>query len=301
MAHLLTGFPNQYNLNILRSLQERLVGHDFGYGAGVLPHTLYFRTERATGYTEQFDKVGGMPAAGAWGDGNAVPLDEIETEWSVTLTQAGYGLGAKISRQMLRYGRRINAITNALADSLLHLLRTRHANVLNNALTTVTSPDGQSLVDTDHPSAGGGNRSNELATPAALSWASIENVRLLGANHVDYSGKSRPIMYNALIVPNALRRVARQLVGSPLQYNTTDNAINPDVNAELVIVDAMLTSATAFFLLNRAASPLLSLVGRPLEFNSYPDPPSESQVFYGATDFVEAPEDFVGIAGTAGA
>lgn len=305
---LLEGFPDEFNLNILRALREQLLGHDFGYGAGVLPHTRYFEMSPTSLYQELLDKYSGMGAAQDWPDGTPVPVDEPEKEWDFTIKQAGYGLGVKIGRHLIQYDRRriVAQFISALADSMIQLQRTKHANVLNNAFAaTPIYGDGQPLCDTDHPNAGGSNnRSNELATPAALSYTSIDTVDLLGANHVTFNGHSRPLMYNHLIVPTALRRLALTIVGSPLQPNTTDNAINPDVGMSGVTVESILSSTTAWFR-QRVGSPadhgLLSLVGRPVQFRSYPEPSSESQVYYVATDFKETVEDWPGVAGTAGA
>lgn len=85
--------------------------------------------------------------------------------------------------------------------------------------------DGKELLATDHPSLAG-DWSNELATPAALSEASLEDLDTQIEEAVDSRGLPIQIRGQRLIVPPAEAYNAERILKSTLQNDTANNAVN---------------------------------------------------------------------------
>lgn len=144
----------------------------------------------------------------------------------------------------------------SLAFSMQQTKETIAANILNNGFDSsylMTGGDGVELFSTAHlngPS--GGTYSNELATPADLSEASIEDLIIQIGNATDPRGLKIAIKPTRLIVPVALAFEAQRIMGSVLQNDTSNNATNAlkDMNAIPGghVVNHYLTDTDAWFI-----------------------------------------------------
>jgi hypothetical protein len=301
MTMVLDAFPDEFDANITIRMYERFQNTAMGT---VMPHELYARQEDTDNYQEVMDQYSTFGEAVSWADGADVTLDAAEKEYDWTVKQEGWGLGFAVSRHMVRYDKRrtVENWADALADSFIALLRNKHAYILNNAFVGVTYGDGKVLCATDHPTAGGGSRSNVLAVATALSWDSFDDVRILGVQHTDYRGKAMPRHFNQIIVPEQLSMTAKQIIGSPQEPFTTDNQINPVMQLGYgLVTEDRLTSTTAWFLQEQGQHGIVTFTGYPVTFKSYFEQRSESLVHYGESDFKCTVLHWAGIAGTAGA
>ena len=113
--------------------------------------------------------------------------------------------------------------------------------------------DGQYFFDTDHP-VGNGSVSNKgtvalsIATQAAAQ-ASLGAARTALRKMKSDTGRSLNIRPNVLVVPPALEDTANALMANE---RLEDGKINPFRNALKVVVEARLTSDTAWYLLDTA-------------------------------------------------
>ena len=82
----------------------------------------------------------------------------------------------------------LSRYTKALARSMATTKQIKAANILNNAFTTSLGGDGVALCSTAHPTLGGANLANELATSADLSEASLEQALIDIAAFTDERG-----------------------------------------------------------------------------------------------------------------
>jgi hypothetical protein len=296
---LLEGFPNEYDARIQKTILERFLAR-----AGQLKYERYFNVESTDQYKIISDKVSSLGAMDTWADGADVSLDDPLNEGTYTMTQAGYGLGFKVGRHMLRYNMRNLPIrwSAALADSAIQTLRAKHASVLNNGFSTSYAyrESGVALISASHTTAGS-TRSNILAAATALSHAAYDALRQVAGNHVDYRGKLNPLNVDQLIVPLELEKAAREITGSPQKPYTTDNEINAFFAEAGPIVEEHLTSATAWFLRDSTSMNLSSYHGLPFRVRTFPEFSSDSQVYFGEMDFAYGAEDWEGIVGSAGA
>lgn len=291
---LLTAFPDEYNFNIMSRIVDRMLSADPAWPK-------YFKSNDTDKYQELMDAYSSFAAMGEWADGDDVTLDVAVKQYDYTLTQVFYGLGFSVSRKFREYHRfsTVQEWADSLGDSAIATQMAKHVYVLDNAFATVTYGDSSNLCATDHPGSGAATRSNELATPTALSVASWEALNVLGLRLTDYRGKPQPIRFDRCIVSPEDEPTALKLFGSMKEAFTTDNQENIHRGVE-VIVEDQLTSTTAHFAQNSQIHELRSLWGkRPTP--GYYQKSNKSDVFYLEQDFVVGVRRFEGFAGTAGA
>jgi hypothetical protein len=128
------------------------------------------------------------------------------------------------------------------------------ANVLNNAFSTsFTGGDGQPLIATAHPLAGGGTAANRATSMADLNETSLEDALIDISTFTDDRGLTISVNASKLVVPPQLVFVADRILNSTLRPGTSDNDINAIQNTGVLpggyTVNHYLTDPDAFFLL----------------------------------------------------
>jgi Mu-like prophage major head subunit gpT len=120
-----------------------------------------------------------------------------------------------------------------------------HALLNNGFSSSFLGGDGVSLFNTAHPLYNGGTLSNTLATQADLAEASLEDAMNQIGLWQDDRGLQINVGLKKLVVPTALRFIARRLLESPYRPGTGDNDINAikdmDMLPEGVVVTPYLT------------------------------------------------------------
>lgn len=124
--------------------------------------------------------------------------------------------------------------------------------VFNNAMSaSVLGYDGKPLCANDHP------RSRTDSTPVdnllalALSSANLETAITTMQAFGDDKGEEISIMPDTLIVPRALAKTGREIVGSPLNPETANNAINVHSGMRLLVIP-WLTDTNRWFVVDSA-------------------------------------------------
>jgi len=244
----LTAFPAEYDA----SIQARVfTGIDMYMAQAAWRKYFNISNEKkmvlkTTGYS-------GFDSVPQWQDGAALPMDEAEKIWDMTMTMLFYGLGFKVTRKHQEYGeiRIINGWADSLSLSVEQTYGTIHVAPLDNAFTTnITALGSVPLCSNSHPTAGASTRDN-LVTAAALAPSTMAAMRLLAANWVNYRGISQPLDLTGakLIYPSDLDSTVVKLLGSLNEPSTTDNDINVSRLKKYVSVEEpRLTSTTAHFL-----------------------------------------------------
>jgi len=146
-------------------------------------------------------------------------------------------------------------LINSMSTDLLRAFgRTKevvHMNILNRAFnTSYNYGDTTSLVSTSHTT-NYGNQSNRLAVDADISETSLENLIIQIQQAQDNVGNQIGLMPRALVVPPSLMMEAERIVGSQLQNDTANNAINvikAKRYVQEILVSPYLTDTDAFFL-----------------------------------------------------
>lgn len=162
-------------------------------------------------------------------EGQAVQYDSETQGVTTRFTHVVYGMGWICTREELEdnlYDAVAKRRTERLAFSLRMTDETVHANRLNRAFNPAyLGADGVELCSTSHPTLSG-NQSNELATPADLSEASLEDMCIQIMNARNSRGIRVQLTPQKLAVNPANFFTARRIIESELQNDTGNNAKN---------------------------------------------------------------------------
>jgi hypothetical protein len=142
----------------------------------------------------------------------------------------------------------------ALARSMANTKEVKGADVLNNAFnTSFAGGDGQPLISTAHPLAGGGTLANRATTMADLNETSLEDSLIDISTFTDDRGLTISVQATKLVIPPQLTFVADRILNSQLRVGTADNDINAIRNTGVLpggyTVNHYLTDPDAYFIL----------------------------------------------------
>lgn len=162
-------------------------------------------------------------------EGASISYDTDSQGATTRMTHVVYGMGWIATQEELEdnlYTEVAKRRTERLAFSLRCTDETVHANIFNRAFnSSYTGGDGKELCATDHPTLDG-TQSNELATAADLSEASLEDMCVQIYNAKNSRGLFANIMPKQLVVPPALIFDARRILESSQTPDTANNAKN---------------------------------------------------------------------------
>ncbi len=143
-----------------------------------------------------------------------------------------------------------------LAQSLIETKETLCANVFNRAFNnSYPGGDGVSLINSAHPIVQG-SYSNQLASAAALSQTSVEQMLIQIRQAVDANGKKIRLKPRALVTAPANVMQAETILRSALRTGTANNDVNPIKSMGLLDEGqynmSRLTSPTAWYVVTDA-------------------------------------------------
>jgi hypothetical protein len=218
-----------------------------------------------------------------------------------------YGLAFALTKVLVEDGDHIRigqTYAKHLAQSLIETKETLCANVLNRAFTPgYNGGDGVTLVNTAHPIASG-SFSNQLASAAALSQTSLEQMLIQIRNAVDNNGKRIRLNPEKLVVSPSNVFQAEVLLKSVLRTGTADNDINPVKSMGLLAGGqanlSRLTSTTAWWVKTDAPEGLKLMMRRGLEKSMEGDFETDSTRFKSTERYAVGFTDPRTLFGTAG-
>lgn len=204
-------------------------------------------------------------------EGSAVSYDTDAQGPTTRFTNVTYGIGAIITREAIednQYESVAQRKAAKLARSMRQTKENVHANVLNRAFTAAyAGGDGKELIATDHPTVNG-TQSNEIATNADLSEASLEDLLIQIRQAKDSRGLRIQLQGQKLVVPAALSFEATRIVSSVNQSGTANNDINAMKAMGMlpggVCIWDYLSDDDAFFILTDAPEGLMTFQRRGL-------------------------------------
>lgn len=205
--------------------------------------------------------------------GSSVAYDSQTQGFTKRYTHVAYGLGFIVTREEqddnLYKARAFNR-GKQLAFSFRTTKEIVAANILNRAFNSAyAGGDGKELLATDHPTLAA-DFSNELATPADLSEASLEDMLTQIAETKNSRGLQIAIRGKKLIVPPALAFDAERIMKSTLQNDTDKNAVNAIKSMGLLpggsCVNHYLTDSDAWFVKTDAPNGMTGFQRTAFEF-----------------------------------
>lgn len=218
-----------------------------------------------------------------------------------------YGLAFALTKVLVEDGDHIRVgqtYSRHLAQSLIETKETLCANIINRAFTAAyAGGDGVELVSPAHPIAGG-TFSNKLATAAALSQTSLEQLLVQIRNAVDNNGKRIRLTPKKIVTGPSNVFQAEVLLKSVLRAGTANNDINP-VNSMGMLADGQanlsrITSPNAWFIQTDAPEGLKLAMRRKLEKSMEGDFETDSMRYKATERYIPGWTDPRGVFGTPG-
>ena len=214
------------------------------------------QSDRAFELDQQFEGFGLAPVKQ---EGSGIAYDSQQEGFTPKYVNLTYAKGFVVTREAMEdnlYNLFVQR-ARALAFSMQQTKENVVANIYNrgfNSAFTMPGGDGVELFSEAHINGPSDSTtfSNELATPAALSEASLEDLLIQINQATDPRGLRIALRAERLIVPPQLGFEAARILNSTLQNDTGNNAVNAIANTGMLpgghMVNNYLTSATAWFI-----------------------------------------------------
>lgn len=265
--------------NISRLLQEG-VKNVFGqaYESHATQWMMLFNEESSKKAFEQDQQFEGFGLAPVKNEGAGVAYDSQQEGFSPKFQNLTYAKGFIVTKEAMAdnlyqlFSRR----ARALAFSMQQTKENVGANIYNrgfNSAFLMTGGDGVELFSTAHINGPSDPTtfSNELATPAALSEASLEDLLIQINEATDPRGLRIALRGERLIVPPKLGFEAERILNSTLQNDTGNNAINAVRATGMLpaghMVNNYLTSNTAWFIKTNAPDGMKYFTRQAVDFD----------------------------------
>lgn len=209
-------------------------------------------------YEEEVESTGfGMAAVKP--QGNSISYDSDSQGYTARYTHVTYGIGYMVTEEELEDNLYAEVSARRAPDLAFALRQTKEnvvANKFNRAFNSnYPGGDAKEMCATDHPSING-SQSNELATPADLSEASIEDMVTQIRQATNARGLKIRLQAQSLHVPSGLEFEAHRILNSVLQNDTANNAVNvlkmTGAIPKGIKVNQYFTSSTAWFIRTNA-------------------------------------------------
>jgi len=250
--------------NISRLLQEG-VKNVFGqaYEEHAVQYLMMFDTEESDKAFELDQQFEGFGLAPVKQEGAGVAYDAQQEGFTPKYPNLTYAKGFIVTREAMEdnlYNLFVRR-ARALAFSMRQTKENVGTNIYNrgfNSAFLMDGGDGVELFSTAHINGPSDSTtfSNELATPAALSETSLEDVLIQINEATDPRGLRIAIRGERLIVPPKLGFEAERIMNSVLQNDTGNNAVNAIRSTGMLpaghMVNNYLTSDTAWFIKTNA-------------------------------------------------
>lgn len=195
-------------------------------------------------------------------EGTNIEYESAQERYFTQYTHTTWANGFQISEEAMEDGKEMDIAgkyTPQLTQSYFNSQEVVGANIFNTAYTTNGS-DGVPLLSASHPILGGSTLSNTLAAPAILSQASLEQLLINIQLIKNYNGITMALKGLKLVISPTLKFEAERILGSILQSNNANNAVNAlkslGMLPEGVVTNTYITSPSQFFIITDAPNGL---------------------------------------------
>jgi hypothetical protein len=270
-------------------------------------YTKLFDIKSSNKNYEELVEQTGFGLAPVKAEGSSTAYDSHAQGVTSRGTNKAYSLGYIVTREEKADNLYTEVSMQRAASLAFSMAQTREnvgANVYNRAFnSSYTGGDGKELCATDHGSLSG-DQSNELATAADLSEASLEDLTIQIMDAVNSKGLKISLQPKSLIVPTALIYDAQRILESTLRVDSANNDINALRSMSVipeVIVNNYLTDNDAWFIRTNAPSGLCWFDREPVQFTKDEDFDTDNAKAKAYMRFVPFWGDWRGLYGTPGA
>lgn len=277
------------------------------YDAHPQQYTKLFDTKTSTKNYEELVEQTGFGLAPVKAEGSSTSYDSHAQGVTSRGTNVAYSLGYIVTREEKadnQYKEVSMQRSESLAFSMAQTRENVGANVYNRAFnSSFTGGDGKELCATDHGSLAG-DQSNELATAADLSEASLEDLTIQIMDAKNSKGLKISLQPKCLIVPTALIYDAQRILESTLQSGNANNDINALRSMSVipeVVVNNYLTNSDDWFIRTNAPSGMCWFDREAVEFSKDEDFDTDNAKAKAYMRFIPFWGDWRGVYGTPGA
>jgi hypothetical protein len=270
-------------------------------------YTKLFDIKSSNKNYEELVEQTGFGLAPVKAEGSSTAYDSHAQGVTSRGTNKAYSLGYIVTREEKADNLYTEVSMQRAASLAFSMAQTREnvgANVYNRAFnSSYTGGDGKELCATDHGSLSG-DQSNELATAADLSEASLEDLTIQIMDAVNSKGLKISLQPKSLIVPTALIYDAQRILESTLRVDSANNDINALRSMSVipeVVVNNYLTDNDAWFIRTNAPSGLCWFDREPVQFTKDEDFDTDNAKAKAYMRFVPFWGDWRGLYGTPGA
>lgn len=268
----------------------------------------FLEEEKSEKGYEEDQEATGFGFAEVKTQGQAIAYDSHSAGPTTRYTHVVYGLGFVLTREEREdnlYAKLSKGRISALAMSMRQTQEVVAANILNRGFnSSYAGGDGKELLATDHPTVNG-TQSNELATAADLSEASIEDLGIQIMDTRNSRGHRIAIMPKKLIIPVQLAFDAERIVKSAKQSGTANNDLNAIKSMGMfpngIAINHYLTDSDAWFIQTDAPNGMKRFTRRAAEYTKDNDFDTENFKTKATVRFSVGWSDWRAMFGTPGA
>ena len=240
--------------------------------------------------------------------GTSVQYDTWRQGVTTRYQNKTYGLGFIVTKEEIddnQYMKVAMERTARLAFSMRTTKEIVCANVYNRAFNSAfPGGDGQALLSLTHPT-DAGNQSNRLAVDADLSEAAVEDLCIQIKDTEDSRGLRINLSPKKLALPSELMFVGDRILGSVLQNDTANNAINALRSMSAIrdgyCTNTYLTDPDAWFIRTDAENGMTFYNREDTKFSEDNDFDTENMKFKALMRFEPGWSDWRGLFGSPGA
>lgn len=224
---------------------------------------LYDKIATVRKSTKAFEKIQGITglrAAPAKTQGSALEYDDMLQGFQKEFVNITYGLGGTVTMEMWQDDQydRINKLPAALARSFRETQEILVADQINSGYSTATTPqttaDGVANFSLSHLLVAGGTFKNTPTTASDLTQSALEQADIDISDYVNDKGYPIQCRPTTLIVPTALKHVAKKILETSYAVGSADNDVNTVKQLDLkLIINPYLTDPNAWTLLTSEA------------------------------------------------
>jgi hypothetical protein len=270
-------------------------------------YTKLFDIKTSNKNYEELVEQTGFGLAPVKAEGSSTSYDSHAQGQTARGTNKAYSLGYIITREEKADNLYTEVSMQRAASLAFSMAQTREnvgANVYNRAFnSSYAGGDAKELCATDHSSLVG-DQSNELATAADLSEASLEDLTVQIMDAKNSKGLKISLQPKCLIVPTALIYDAQRILESTLRVDSANNDINALKSMSVipeVVVNNYLTDNDAWFIRTNAPSGLVWFDREPVQFTKDEDFDTDNAKAKAYMRFVPMWGDWRGVYGSPGA
>jgi len=217
-------------------------------------YTSLFDTFRSRKAWEEDVGTSGFGLFQVKGQGVPISYDTNKEGFVSRYTMVTYGLGFQITKEMIeddQYDVAMEKGGRGLAFSIRQTKEILGAQIYDRGFnSSFVGGDGVELFSTVHPHVAGGTYANELATPADLSEASLEQAIIDLMKLKNDRSLNIAVLPQSLIIPVDLWAEAEKILKTTQEVGTANNTMNV-VRGKLpkgAIVNHYLTDTDAWFI-----------------------------------------------------